>query len=61
MNDGSPMPFGKYKGTRLGLVPAHYLDWLIGQPWIEDWPKLEQYIVENKKALEEELEDRDEH
>lgn len=59
LNDDSPMPFGTYKGIRMSMVPASYLDWLIGQKWIKDLPAVERYILENKRAIEEELEDRD--
>ncbi len=56
MNDDTPMPFGKYKGMKMGSVPAKYLDWLIGQKWISSWPNVERYITENKTAIEKELE-----
>ena len=59
MNDDSLMPFGKYKGQRMGRVPAEYLDWLIGQAWIKDWPRVEEYIVANKKVIDKELRDED--
>lgn len=59
MNDDSLMPFGKYKGTPMGKVPAEYLDWLIGQKWISDWPQVEKYILDNKKIIDEELSDGD--
>lgn len=55
MNDNSLMPFGKYKGTPIGKVPASYLDWLIGQDWIDQWPDVEQYIEDNKGIIEQEL------
>ena len=28
------MPFGKYKGEELSNIPTEYLDWLIGQDWM---------------------------
>lgn len=27
LNDDSPMPFGKHKGTKMANVPAKYLAW----------------------------------
>jgi len=41
MDDKYPMPFGKHKGMPIGEVPADYLDWLIGQTWIGQWPEVE--------------------
>lgn len=29
------MPFGKHKGTIISECPIEYLDWLIGQDWME--------------------------
>lgn len=54
--DETPMPFGKFKGTPLGRVPAHYLDWLIGQD-LSRWPALEQYIIKNLNSIHDEIED----
>jgi len=37
MNDESDpiMPFGKYKGERISEISTDYLDWVIGQIWLE--------------------------
>ena len=43
MNDDSLMPFGKYKGQRLGDVPDDYLIWFTNQPWCDSWPDLVAY------------------
>jgi len=43
LNDDSPMPWGKHKGTRLGDVPLDYLKWALKQDWIDVWPDLKQY------------------
>lgn len=29
------MPFGKHRGVALEDIPTSYLDWLIGQDWIQ--------------------------
>jgi uncharacterized protein (DUF3820 family) len=29
------MPFGKHKGKTISECPVEYLDWLIGQDWME--------------------------
>lgn len=53
LNDLSPMPFGKYKGTKMQDVPASYLHWY--------WTKTEHshfdlnaYIKESMSALKDE-------
>lgn len=28
------LPFGKHKGQKVSDVPVEYLDWLIGQSWL---------------------------
>ena len=53
--DTDLMPFGKHKGVAMRDVPAEYLDWLIGQDWINKWPRVEAYIMQNKKAIDLEL------
>lgn len=35
-DDDTPMPFGKYKGTRLGKLPDNYVDWLYDQESLSD-------------------------
>ena len=60
--DDHLMPFGKYKGTPMGEVPASYLLWL----WEEAqfWQKSDKqsdvayYIRQNFHALETECPDR---
>lgn len=60
MNDDTPMPFGKYRGTRLGDVPADYLLFL----WDKDdglWNDkggLSDYIRINFSALETDAPDK---
>lgn len=58
-SDNQRMPFGAHKGKPMGQVPAQYLDWLIDQPWIKKWPEVERYILQNKKVIDQELEDAD--
>lgn len=49
MNDDSIMPYGKFKGTKLGNVPAWYL---LGILVVDDLDvELEQYILDNEEAL----------
>ena len=44
MNDDPFMPFGKHKGERLSDIPVAYLDWLIGQDWMQEKPDLLETI-----------------
>lgn len=56
MDDDSLMPFGNHKDTPMRDVPARYLDWLSGQPWIGQWPLVLEYINENRDVIDSELE-----
>ena len=40
------MPFGKYKGDAISECPIDYLDWLIGQEWLNEDLKeeIEDYL-----------------
>jgi len=47
--------FGKYKGERLGDLPASYLLWLGDQHWIEEkFPDIKAYIEAERPRLEKE-------
>jgi hypothetical protein len=55
LEDTDPMPFGKYKGTMMQDVPAHYLHWL----WTNGKQSDKQcavadYIRRNLSALKQE-------
>ena len=43
LHDDSKMPFGKWKGSRLGSVPDHYWRWFLQQEWCDEWPDLVEY------------------
>ena len=63
MNDLSPMPFGKYKGTPMQDVPANYLLWLwdngLKEKFLSDSERSEvhQYIKDSMSALKQECPD----
>jgi len=39
------IPFGKHKGKTISECPIEYLDWLIGQEWMDEkFPDLKQEI-----------------
>jgi len=41
------IPFGKHKGVAISECPVDYLDWLIGQEWMDDkFPDLKSEIEE---------------
>lgn len=61
LTDESPMPFGKHKGERMDKVPGTYLDWLMGQDWIDQWPNVVAYCQRSKSAIEAELKERGLH
>lgn len=61
LKDTDNFPFGKHgpKGDMsctMGEVPAAYFDWLLGQPWLKEWPAVAAYIEKNKKAIDQDLE-----
>lgn len=41
------LPFGKYKGQRCSDVPVSYLDWLIGQDWMDEKKDLKEAIIDH--------------
>ena len=43
LDDDSRMPFGKYRGQRLGDVPDSYWRWFLSQDWCDEWPDLVEY------------------
>lgn len=52
LEDMSPMPFGKYRGTPLQEVPGSYLLWLWDNGvWNEPRKPIHHYIKESMNAL----------
>jgi hypothetical protein len=41
------MPFGKHKGEALADIPVGYLDWMIGQDWMDEKPDLKRRIEDH--------------
>jgi len=50
--DQTPIPFGKYRGTPLGQVPAKYLLWLYNKGCYQHQTR--RYIIDNLEALKKE-------
>lgn len=44
------LPFGKHKGEYASDVPVSYLDWLIGQDWMDEKPELKESIEEHLRG-----------
>lgn len=53
LNDDSIMPFGKYKGEKLGDVPADYLLWLYENDRCDR--KVKSYVEENMDVIKIEI------
>lgn len=49
------LPWGKHKGVKLKDVPLNYLGYLSEQPWIKDWPALNQYLINNASRIASEV------
>ena len=43
LHDDDRMPFGKWKGIRLGEVPDSYWRWFLQQYWSSEYPELLEY------------------
>lgn len=56
LTDGSPMPFGSHKGVPMAQVPSHYLDFIRGADWINEWPAVRDYIDRTRKAINQDME-----
>lgn len=62
LSDQDPMPCGAHQGTKMQAVPAKYLDWLDGQPWLKttrnpEWQAVREYINENRDAIQADIPD----
>lgn len=58
LKDTDPMPFGAHKGKQMQDVPAGYIDWLVGQTWIDKFPQIVEYVETNRSAIDKELEEQ---
>lgn len=43
LNDDDLMPFGKFKGTRLGEIEDEWFRWFLAQQWCDKFPALVEY------------------
>ena len=57
LDDLSPMPFGKHKGTPMQDVPASYFHWLWTEIQHDKSSPVGDYIRRNLNALRKELPD----
>ena len=57
--DNSPMPFGKFKGTKLANVPSYYLLWIFNNTPRQNLDLgLREYIKQNMDILQQEVNDQ---
>ncbi len=45
------MPWGEFKGKPVGELPLTYLDFLLRQGWLEDWPRLFAYVKSRETEI----------
>lgn len=45
------MPWGEHKGIRIADVSAVYLQWLLDQTWIPDWPEMHRWLKRNQDTI----------
>lgn len=43
LHDDDRMPFGKYRGERLGDIPDDYWRWFLRQDWCDRYSDLVEY------------------
>ncbi|MCC8153253.1 MAG: DUF3820 family protein [Tannerellaceae bacterium] len=53
LNDRTPMPYGKYKGTKMANVPASYLLWLYDNKKANIY--IQEYIEDNWDVSQDEI------
>ena len=52
LTDEDLMPMGKdHKGKKLANVPAYYLLYLYDKGWMNGYPELKQYVINNLDVL----------
>ena len=47
----SPMPWGEMRGVRMRDLSLAYLDFLLRQPWLVDWPAIYGYVMSREKEI----------
>lgn len=55
-DDGDAFPFGKHKGKPFIEVPKGYLEWVMRQPWCDQWPGVVRYFNGEEPLPDQELE-----
>ncbi len=55
LTDRDLMPIGQHKGKALVNVPAHHLIYLFDKGWMDGYPALKRYVVENLQLLKNEI------
>ena len=57
MQDTDLMPFGHFRGTAIGEIPAWYLDNLRDANWLDRYPAVAEYLEHNAAAIDKELDE----
>jgi hypothetical protein len=52
LSPDSPMPWGEMRGVRMRDLPITYLDFLLRQAWLVDWPAIYGYVKSRQKEIE---------
>lgn len=59
LSDDDLMSFGKFKGKRIGDIPAEYLDWWMGADNTVFTVRLYKYCMKNYKQIQEEVREKE--
>lgn len=46
-----PIQWGEFKGTRFRDLSLGYLDFLLRQPWLPDWPAIHAYVKSREAEI----------
>jgi hypothetical protein len=46
------MVWGEFKGTKMKDLPLSYLDFLLRQKWLVDWPGIKAYVESRRQEVE---------
>lgn len=53
LTDNDPMPFGRFAGQKMKDLPLEYVDYLLRQTWLRDWPHLSAWVESQRPRVEE--------
>ena len=47
----APMPWGEFRGVRMRDLQLSYLDFLLRQSWLPDWPAIHAYVKSREAEI----------